>query len=119
MPGGNNRAEHARLEDYHRHGVIADADDVWLATGYTIAVTNEPLLANVRARFPARIVAGLPVLDTNLAWPGTLLHLTGGLTALSIGPAAANIAGARMVAERLAMAIVGRVPRDEPQYPRP
>jgi hypothetical protein len=99
------------------HGVIDDADQVWLATGYTVAVANEPLLDQVQACHPTPIIAGLPLLDNDLIWPGTRLHLTGGLAALSIGPAAQNIAGARIAAERVAMAIAGRLPYAQPPVP--
>lgn len=43
---------------------------------------------------------GYPAVDPELQWaPG--LHLTGGLAELALGPAARNIAGARMAASRL------------------
>jgi len=78
------------------------ADRIWLGTGSRTSIDAEPLLADVAAGFPAEVVDGLPVLDRSCRWPGTELHLMGGLAALQLGPFARNIAGARMGADRIA-----------------
>ena len=78
------------------------ADVIWLATGSRVSVDAAPLLADVAAEFPIEVVEGIPVLDRYFRWPGTELHVMGGLAALQLGPFARNIAGARMGADRIA-----------------
>ena len=80
-------------------------DRIWLATGTKFDVTTEPLLAEVLANYPLKIVAGLPVLDTHLRWRGCELFLMGGLAALQVGPVARNLSGARMASDRIVPAI--------------
>lgn len=47
-----------------------------------------------------------PVLGPDLRWPGTPVHLMGGLTALQVGPAARNLFGGREAARRICRAVV-------------
>jgi len=91
-------------------------DRIWLATGHALDVDGEPLLADVAQQRPAQIVDGLPVLDSACRWPGTRLHLMGGLAELELGPLARNLAGARMAADRIVGAIS---PRSAREYPHP
>jgi hypothetical protein len=91
-------------------------DRVWLATGHRFHVGAQPLLSELCHSHPTRVVAGLPVLDRACGWPGTAVHLMGGLAGLQLGPVARNVAGARMGAERIA-ATLGR--RAALQYPMP
>ncbi len=80
------------------------AEQVVLATGFeptrpggawldeAIAVNDLPVAA-----------CGFPIVDKTLCWtPG--LYVSGALAELEIGPIAANIAGARQAARRLASA---------------
>jgi hypothetical protein len=89
---------------------------VWLATGHTFHVGAEPLLEDLCRTHPVRVVAGLPVLAGDCRWPGTAVHLMGGLAGLQLGPLARNIAGGRMAAERIA---ASRGRRACLQYPVP
>jgi hypothetical protein len=91
-------------------------DRLWLATGHTFHAGAEPLVEDLGRSHPIRRVAGLPVLAADCRWPGTAVHLMGGLAVLQVGPLARNIAGGRMAAERIA-ASLGRCVRL--QYPVP
>ena len=101
-----------------RGGSHVLADQVWLATGHAFDLRFDPLTAKLLAEVPLPVVDGLPVLDDDLSWAGTAVHLTGGLASLQVGPAARNLVGARIAAERM----VGRVSGREPErrhYPVP
>lgn len=101
-----------RLDDGRR----LPAEHVWLATGHVLDVRADPLTAGLLEQVPVPVVDGLPVLTDELSWAGTGVHLTGGLAALGVGPAARNLAGARMAAERLAPAVTD-IPIERRQYP--
>lgn len=92
-------------------------DRLWLGTGHDLDWRSEPLLAALARRHPARAAGDLPVLDDDLRWPGTDVHLVGGLAALGIGPTARNLTGARMAAERIRRAVTGGA--GDCQYPQP
>lgn len=94
------------------------ADSVWLATGQAFDARFDPLTAGLLDRVPLPLVDGLPVLDDDLSWAGTAVHLTGGLAALQVGPAARNLAGARIAAERMVACVAGVEPARR-QYPVP
>ena len=94
------------------------ADHIWLGTGYAYDVHTEPLTAGLVAETPVEVVDELPVLGPDLSWGGTSVHLSGGLAALELGPAARGLAGARMAAERYTAAITG-VALTRRQYPAP
>ncbi len=96
-----------RTEEVHR---------IWLATGTTPRLDTESLLSQVVAAQPTEVADGLPVLDSACRWPGTEIHLMGGSAALQLGPAARNLAGARMAAERIVRCIR---PLDRYQYVQP
>lgn len=96
-----------RTEEVHR---------IWLATGTTARADRDALLAPLIASTPTELADGLPVLDEACRWPGTEIHLMGTLAALQLGPAARNLAGARMAAERIARCIA---PLDRYQYVQP
>lgn len=83
------------------------ADHVWLATGHRFDVRQHPLTARLLEHVPVPVVDGLPVLGDHLSWGGTGVHLTGGLTALSVGPASRNLVGARIAAERWTECVSG------------
>lgn len=89
---------------------------IWLATGTSPRLATESLLAQVIASQPTEVASGLPVLDSACRWPGTEVHLMGGLAALQLGPAARNLAGARMAAERIVPCVT---PLDRYQYVQP
>jgi len=82
------------------------AHRIWLATGSSMDAAQHPLLQSIQQSHPTAIVNGLPVLDQHLRWPGLELFLSGGLAALQLGPAARNLFGGRLAAERIVPAIV-------------
>ena len=81
------------------------ADRIWVATGSTMDAAQHPLLQSIQQSHPTEIVNGLPVLDQHLRWPGLELFISGGLAALQLGPAARNLFGGRLSAERIVPAI--------------
>eukprot|EP00884_Botryococcus_braunii_P017429 jgi/Botrbrau1/436/Bobra.110_2s0086.1 len=84
-------------------GSEVTAQHVWLATGTSVDVTADPLLASVLARFPTQVVGGYPWLqDGTLLWPGLPLFVLGRLAALSLGPAAGEVPGMRVGAQKVA-----------------
>lgn len=89
---------------------------IWLATGTTPRVDTESLLGQLAISQPIETAGGLPMLDQACRWPGTTVHVMGALAALQLGPAAPNLAGARMAAERIAACIE---PLDRYQYVQP
>ncbi|MFB2838862.1 FAD/NAD(P)-binding protein [Floridanema evergladense] len=86
-------------------GTTQEFDRIWLATGNTLNVTTNPLLAEVLEHYPVPIVKGLPVLNSCLSWQGCELFLMGGLAALQVGPTARNLSGARMACDRIVPAL--------------
>jgi hypothetical protein len=97
-----------------REGPTIECDWIWLATGWTPSLADHTLLDPLQRRRPAAIAGGMPLLEDNLAWPGTPIHLTGSLAALRVGPVAPNLSGARIAAERIAGSLV---PLHTRQYP--
>lgn len=93
-----------------------EAQRIWLATGTVPRLDIESLPAQIGVSQPTEVVGGLPVLDDACRWPGTEVHLMGSLAALQLGPAARNLVGARMAAERIAPCVV---PLDRYQYVQP
>jgi cation diffusion facilitator CzcD-associated flavoprotein CzcO len=88
------------------------AEEIWFPTGHRLDATTDPLLAQLRTAAPTPIHDGLPCLDEDLRWPGTDVHLMGGYAALTLGPAARNLWGARWAAGRIADSI--RTQTNEP-----
>ncbi len=80
-------------------------DRIWLATGAQLHTSNEPLLSELQAIYPAEIVGGLPILEDHLRWPGSQVFVMGGLAALRVGPTARNLSGARMASQRIVPAL--------------
>lgn len=109
----------ARWTGDHWQVAVADrtleVDRIWLATGTTQSVAAEPLLRRLKVTGLAEVAEGLPMLDHACRWPGTQLHVMGGLASLQIGPFARNLIGARMAAERI---VAQLTPLDWYQYYR-
>lgn len=82
------------------------ADRIWLATGTQPCL--DPLLQRFSFDHPVALVDGLPVLELDLRWPSTRVHLAGRLATLRLGPRAGNLAGARRAAERIVASVSGR-----------
>ncbi|MFM1900996.1 MAG: hypothetical protein RLZZ216_1572 [Cyanobacteriota bacterium] len=87
-------------------GQHLSADRIWLATGHRQGVSQHPLLQQLHEQHPIALVEDWPVLGPDLRWPGTCVHLMGGLSALQIGPAARNLFGGREAALRICRAVV-------------
>jgi cation diffusion facilitator CzcD-associated flavoprotein CzcO len=83
-------------------------DRIWLATGTTLNVNSEPLLADILETHPMQQTNGLPILDESLRWKGCELYLMGGYAALQVGPTARNLSGARMASDRIVDALLNR-----------
>jgi cation diffusion facilitator CzcD-associated flavoprotein CzcO len=82
------------------------ADRIWLATGHRQGVSQHPLLRQLHQQRPIELVDDWPVLSSDLSWPGTLVHVMGGLSALRIGPTARNLFGGREAAQRICRSVV-------------
>lgn len=81
-------------------GIECMVDRVWSATGSVPDLRSAPALAALADR-GAPHVNGWPVLDGALRW-GDGLFVAGALAALTLGPAAGNLGGARAAADLLA-----------------
>lgn len=101
------------------HGEIRTvaASHVVCATGGHTHARLEPLLRRCRSERPARRVRGFPVVERDLSWPGTSIHLMGPLAVIGVGPACRTVIGARIAAERLVRSW-GSTPHPA-QYPAP
>ena len=86
------------------------------ATGSRTHLRLEPLLRRCRAEYPTRHADGIPVLGTDLRWPGSNVHVMGPLAMAAVGPACRTVIGARMAAERIAASLGAQL---RPQYPGP
>jgi cation diffusion facilitator CzcD-associated flavoprotein CzcO len=82
------------------------ADRIWLATGHRQGVSQHPLLRQLQQQRPIDLINDWPVLNPDLSWPGSAVHVMGGLTALQIGPAARNLFGGRQAAQRICRAVI-------------
>ncbi|MFM7675753.1 MAG: FAD/NAD(P)-binding protein [Synechococcus sp.] len=89
-----------------RDGHHLAADRIWLATGHQQGVSQHSLLRQLQQQRPIALVDDWPVLEPDLSWPGTSVHVMGALSALQIGPAARNLFGGREAALRICRAVV-------------
>ncbi len=87
-----------------RDGSRHRADRIWLATGHHLGVSHHPLLRQLQEQRPLALIDDWPILTDDLRWPGTRVHVMGGLSALQLGPAARNLFGGREAARRIARA---------------
>lgn len=82
------------------------ADHIIFCTGMSPSFTDIPFLQTLRKDYPIGTLGGLPVLNDELAWNDEVpCFFTGALAALRLGPGAANLAGARLGAERVAWGV--------------
>ncbi|NEO27378.1 MAG: lysine N(6)-hydroxylase/L-ornithine N(5)-oxygenase family protein, partial [Kamptonema sp. SIO4C4] len=89
-----------------RDGSHLQADRIWCATGTTLDIRQNPLMTDILATYPTKIIQGLPVLDAHLRLPGSQIFLMGGYAALQVGPVARNLAGGRLACDRIVPAII-------------
>ncbi|KAK5047187.1 hypothetical protein LTR84_006709 [Exophiala bonariae] len=81
-------------------------DDIKYATGNAPRVENVTCLHGFIRQNPIEAIDGLARITNDLMWNDDIpLFLTGGLAGLRLGPGAANLAGARQGAERIAWKI--------------
>ncbi|KIW86598.1 uncharacterized protein Z519_12782 [Cladophialophora bantiana CBS 173.52] len=81
-------------------------DHIIYATGAPANIEKVPCIQQMLDEYPVESINGLPRLTDDLMWHKDVpLFLTGGLAALRLGPGAANLAGARQGAERIAWKI--------------
>ena len=83
-----------------------DINHILYATGVPPRVENVGCLQRLLEEHPIDTIGGLAKITDDLMWtPEVPLFLTGGLAGLRLGPGAANLAGARQGAERIAWKI--------------
>ncbi|KAL6884797.1 FAD/NAD(P)-binding domain-containing protein [Trichoderma longibrachiatum] len=81
-------------------------DYIYFATGIQTDFACLPYLQTMLQKYPIHGHGGFPCINEDLMWKdGVPLFLAGRLGALQIGPAAPNIGGAKVAAERVAWAI--------------
>lgn len=89
------------IEDFPEH-----IDYICFATGMKVNVNEMSLLQSMNRDYPIESINGLPCLTDDLMWKaGVPLFVTGRLASLRLGPAAPNLEGARLGAERVAWAL--------------
>lgn len=93
---------------------IPPVDYIYFATGVETNISSLPYLRTMRETHPIPELGGFPCLNGQLMWKdGVPLFVAGRLAALSLGPAAPNLGGAKMGAERIALALQEIIPRSE------
>lgn len=81
-------------------------DYIYFATGIQSDCATLPCLKSMLKDYPIEGIGGFPCLNEDLMWKDDIpLFVTGRLAALQLGPAAPNIGGARVGAERIALAV--------------
>jgi hypothetical protein len=85
-------------------------DHICFATGIQTDFTTLPYLQTMLQEHPVKGFGGFPCVTEDLMWKEDVpLFCAGRLGALQLGPAAPNIGGAKVAAERIALAIEDRV----------
>ncbi|KAL6244411.1 hypothetical protein RBB50_008653 [Rhinocladiella similis] len=86
--------------------VLSGIDHVIYATGSAPNISNVSCMQRMLTEYPVESINGLARITNDLMWQHDVpLFLTGGLAGLRLGPGAANLAGARQGAERIAWKI--------------
>ncbi|PKS11175.1 hypothetical protein jhhlp_002936 [Lomentospora prolificans] len=81
-------------------------DYIYFATGIQTDYEALPYLQSMLQSHPIHGHGGFPCINDRLMWKdGVPLYLAGRLAALQIGPASPNIGGAKLAAERIALAM--------------
>ncbi|KAK4150361.1 hypothetical protein C8A00DRAFT_46218 [Chaetomidium leptoderma] len=81
-------------------------DYIYFATGVETDFKTLPYLQTMLNSQPIKGYGGFPCLNDDLAWKdGVPLFMAGRLAALKLGPAAPNLGGARLAAERIAWGV--------------
>ena len=78
-----------------------EVDRVILATGFEKIRPGGNMLSQLISRYHLPVApCGFPIVDRTLAWH-PMIHVSGSLAELELGPIAKNIAGARVAADRI------------------
>ncbi|KAG5927495.1 hypothetical protein E4U42_002172 [Claviceps africana] len=81
-------------------------DYIYFATGVQTNVSTLPYLKTIQKKYPISSFGGFPCINEDLMWTKDVpLYCVGRLSALQLGPAAPNIGGAKVGAERVAWSI--------------
>lgn len=80
---------------------LSKASYIVFATGITAKLPSLPFLQTMLKEHPLQTVCGFPCLSDDLLWNELPLYMTGKNASLRLGPAAANLDGARVGAERI------------------
>ncbi|KAK7444382.1 FAD binding domain-containing protein [Colletotrichum acutatum] len=92
-------------------GDLPGMDFIYFATGVQTDYASLPYMQTMLQEHPIHGHGGLPCIDDDLKWSKDVpLFISGRLAALRLGPGAANLAGARAGAERIAWAIEDVLP---------
>ncbi|KIL92970.1 hypothetical protein FAVG1_04151 [Fusarium avenaceum] len=87
-------------------------DYMYFATGIQTDFSSLPYLRTIMEKHPIQGRGGFPCINNDLMWNDEVpLFMMGRLAALRLGPAAPNLGGAQVGAERIAWAIEDRVQR--------
>ncbi|PNP75749.1 hypothetical protein FNYG_10827 [Fusarium nygamai] len=87
-------------------------DYMYFATGIQTDFSSLPYLQTIISKYPIEGRGGFPCINNDLMWNDDVpLFMMGRLAALRLGPAAPNLGGAQVGAERIAWAIEDRVAR--------
>ncbi|KAF5578418.1 FAD-binding protein [Fusarium pseudoanthophilum] len=87
-------------------------DYMYFATGIQTDFSSLPYLQTILSKYPIEGRGGFPCINNDLMWNDDVpLFMMGRLAALRLGPAAPNLGGAQVGAERIAWAIEDRVAR--------
>ncbi|KAM0303877.1 hypothetical protein ACHAPM_003449 [Fusarium culmorum] len=87
-------------------------DYMYFATGIQTDFSSLPYLQTILQKHPIEGRGGFPCINNDLMWNDEVpLFMMGRLAALRLGPAAPNLGGAQVGAERVAWAIEDRFPR--------
>lgn len=81
---------------------LEDIDYIYFATGIQANIESLDFMLPIRKEFPIESVHGFPCLTDNLQWKADLpLFMLGKNASIRMGPALANLDGARLGAERI------------------
>ncbi|KAF4422166.1 hypothetical protein F53441_14310 [Fusarium austroafricanum] len=87
-------------------------DYMYFATGIQTDFSSLPYLQSILQKYPIEGRGGFPCINNDLMWNDDVpLFMMGRLAALRLGPAAPNLGGAQVGAERIAWAIEDRFAR--------
>ncbi|KAH6895983.1 hypothetical protein B0T10DRAFT_479255 [Thelonectria olida] len=91
---------------------LPSMDYIYFATGVQTNFATLPYLQTMLEKFPIEGRGGFPCVTEDLMWNKEVpLFVNGRLGALQLGPAAPNLGGVKVGAERIAWAIEDLVPR--------